>query len=857
MTNKYLLLSSSLTFVLTIVSLSFISEQNEILTRAANGDNIEMVLSPRYNQNEGNVRTESTFSAIHMVFEGGNTNQRAMVYANCTKSGTEYYDISGYKNNGRFEVLLLDGTTTEHMNPFLVDKDGRTYIFGTTNATSMAGSAYYETQLDLKNPANNKNINGWYPNNTVQLNYNYHGIPVNCAAHGASTTHPEFAYYHLNLASHYYQKNYTEWAEGLNLDPADTGFDFANVKLAGFYLNKQCLEEQNSKWDFKVLTFSVRNTTTGERLVLFDARQAVMTSSNTDLWNNRIDEQGNSYVYTYINPGIANNVTTEIGHDFTAMTISQGRPLTSLNNGVFRIEKGSNYGYAWLWAFAKNQERFTTMDLTGFDGTAWHIDNQTGGELRFDWYYVVSGTNYIQNKYFLFPDNGDDAGITNPVTSVIPAGFKGWVYSLFEQNASFQSKLTNVANEPRFVLAINEHNIGKTFVLDAFKIIKNGQSLVAKKHSAANSLGEIDNSAFSGEAKSTLDTLLINAKKAIFQSENPNEIDTLLSNALNSITTKRVEETIALINAIGIVAYDETSRLKIEQARAAYNSLTEVEKIEIADLDYKKLTDAEEEYQRLYDENTLATRVANVKTLIADIGEVTLSEESRLKILAAREAYDDLPESGKAMIEANELQTLIAAESEYERLLNDFIATSEAQPVIDLIADIGEVTLSTASKEKIETARAAYEELSEEAKAKVQEVNYQVLLEAEARYDQLEQAYLEEATAQADAYGVIIKIRSIGYVRFDEESRLKIEAARTAYDHLSVLAKSKVPADDYQILTDAEARYAYLRDHPELEEGAKNNNLLLVLGGTIGGLLVAAGGIFAFIIFKKKRDQRS
>lgn len=857
MTKKYLLLTSSLSFVFAIVSYSFVDKKNDLQARAESGDHIEMVLSPRYNQNEGNIRATSTFSAIHMVFDGGNTNQRAMVYANCTKSGTEYFDISTYKNNGRFEVLLLDGTTTEHMNPFLVDKDGRTYIFGTTNATSMAGSAYYETQLDLKNQANNKNITGWYPNNNTQFNYNYHGIPVNCSSHGALTSNPDFAYYHLNLASNFYQKNYTEWAEGLDLNPSDTGFDFANVKLAGFYLNKQCPEEQNAKWDFKVLTFSVRNTATGERLVLFDASNATMTTSNTDLWNSRVDEQGRSYVYTYINPGIASNVTTEIGHSFTVDTISQGRPLTSLNNGAFRIEKGNNYGSAWLWAFNKNQTRFTSMNLTGFDATAWHLDNQTGVELRFDWYYVVSGTNYLQNRYFLFPDHGDDANMTNPATSVIPAGFKGWVYSLFEQNAGFGANLANVANEPRFVLAINEQNIGKTFVIDAFKIIKNGKSLVTKKNQAAESLGEIDNSAFSSETRTILDNLILNAKKAIFQSEDPGEIDTLLSNALNNISTKRVEETTALIHAIGTVSYDESSRLKITQARAAYDSLSDLEKNQVADADYEILVAAEAEYQRLYDENTLATRVNNVKLLIAAIGEVTLTEESRLKIAAAREAYDDLPDNGKEMITVEELQILIAAENEYQRLLNDFIATSDAQPVIDLIADIGEVTLSPASKEKIEAAREAYEELNDAAKAKVQAANYQVLLDAEARYNELEQAHLIDATAQADAYGVIIKIRSIGYVRYDEESRLKIEAARTAYDALSDLAKSKVPADDYQILTDAEAQYAYLRDHPETGQENKDHTLIFVLLGSIGGLLLFGGGVFAAITLKKKCGQRS
>ncbi|MGI6714182.1 MAG: hypothetical protein ACOX3K_03990 [Bacilli bacterium] len=476
MKKKIIFKTSLFAFLLLLPAASALAHQTAPakVVKAANGDVVDFVLSPR-DMAEGTLNVQSKFSAVHTNFNLGNTNQRAMVYMNAIKSGTEYIDISSYASAGRLEVLVYEGTTTEHINPFLVDKDGRTYIFGSTDAISMAGSAYYETKLDSRTPANNKNPSGWAMNNKSQLNYNWHGVPINHTAHSA--TAPEFVYYHLNLANRNYRSGYTEWAEGLGLAPVGNDFDFANVKLAGFYMNKQGVEETSVNWDIKVLNVSVRSTSTGARTVLFDARNAVTTTSNATLWNDRVDADGNSYVFTWINPGLVGCVTTEVGHEFVGATQSQNRPSDELNNGEITIKKGSG-GFAWLWAFAKEYDRFVSIgDCTGFDATAWHINNTTGAQLKFDWYYVTGG-NHLLNKMWLYPDADSLVqNVNNPVTSIIPAGFKGWVYSLFEQNATFVGKLNNLLNESRFVLDINDANHNKTFTLSSFRLIKNGAAL--------------------------------------------------------------------------------------------------------------------------------------------------------------------------------------------------------------------------------------------------------------------------------------------------------------------------------------------------------------------------------------------
>ena len=170
----------------------------------------------------------TTFSAVHTTYAGGATNCRAMVYMNATKSGDEYIDVSSVLSaNGRVEILVLDGSTNEHLTPFLVDKDGRTYVFGSSDGSTIAGSAYYERVLDIKTTSNNKTSslsNTWSMNNNTQYSLSWHGFPVNMAAHSA--TRQEFVYYHLNINTKNYRSGYTEWASGLGISPSGDSFDF-------------------------------------------------------------------------------------------------------------------------------------------------------------------------------------------------------------------------------------------------------------------------------------------------------------------------------------------------------------------------------------------------------------------------------------------------------------------------------------------------------------------------------------------------------------------------------------------------------------------------------------------------------
>ena len=152
-----------------------------------------------------------------------------------------------------------------------------------------------------------------------------------------------------------------------------------------------------------------------------------------------------------------------------------------------------------------------------------------------------------------------------------------------------------------------------------------------------------------------------------------------------------------------------------------------------------------------------------------------------------------------------------------------------ADAVDKKIAAIGEVTLD--SKDAIEGARAAYDALSDEEKARVTKAD--ILTAAEAKLAQLE----KEAADKAAAKAVDEKIAAIGEVTKD--SKGAIEAARSAYNALTADQKSLVAkADD---LVAAEEAYAYITaklPFTDLKDGAwyMENVRYAYLNGIIVGM---------------------
>ena len=122
-----------------------------------------------------------------------------------------------------------------------------------------------------------------------------------------------------------------------------------------------------------------------------------------------------------------------------------------------------------------------------------------------------------------------------------------------------------------------------------------------------------------------------------------------------------------------------------------------------------------------------------VDDLIDAIGDVTLTDDCKAKIDAARKAYDALTDVQKALV--SKLDILTDAEAKLAQLKKEAADKAAVDDVIAKIDAIGKVKLDKDSKAKITAARAAYDALDDELKAQV--TNYNTLLAAEKRYQQL------------------------------------------------------------------------------------------------------------------------
>lgn len=117
------------------------------------------------------------------------------------------------------------------------------------------------------------------------------------------------------------------------------------------------------------------------------------------------------------------------------------------------------------------------------------------------------------------------------------------------------------------------------------------------------------------------------------------------------------------INAIGKVTLN--SGKKIEEARAAYEALSDEEKKQVESAALRFLKNAEETYQELVDADN-QEKANVVKDKIDAIGEVTLESADAIK--AARSAYEALTADQKTALGKDSLKKLTDAEKAYKEL---------------------------------------------------------------------------------------------------------------------------------------------------------------------------------------------
>ena len=256
-------------------------------------------------------------------------------------------------------------------------------------------------------------------------------------------------------------------------------------------------------------------------------------------------------------------------------------------------------------------------------------------------------------------------------------------------------------------------------------------------------------------------------------------LDAAINKAKEDVAT--VDDVKSKIDAIGEVAFNDESKAKIDAARAAYDALIEKYKVHVSN--YETLTNAEARYTELTSDNSSAAVVIDA---INSIGEVTLDSKSKLD--EVRFSYNSLTESQQALV--TNYETLTNAEATYSKIRAD---KDIAITVEKSISEIGEVLYNDEIKAKIDASRAAFDALTDDQKALVD--NYETLTNAEARYAEL----TNDHNIASETMEMINEIGEVNY-----EAKERIDAAYTKFNELTDAQKALV--SNFNVLTEAKTK---------------------------------------------------
>ena len=274
----------------------------------------------------------------------------------------------------------------------------------------------------------------------------------------------------------------------------------------------------------------------------------------------------------------------------------------------------------------------------------------------------------------------------------------------------------------------------------------------------------------------------------------PAAIKTQLENAETALKTaqekqadkeaaERVEALITALPATVTVSDKE----QIGSARAAYDGLTSAQKALVPATIKTQLENAEAALKTAQEKKADKEAVDKVEALIKALpAVVTVSDWE--KIILARAAFDALTSTQKALVPAAIKTKLTNAEAVLQEALESQTDAESAERVSALIKALP-TTVAVSDKENIETARAAYNALTNAQKALVPAAIKTKLENAEAalktaQEKQKDQQAADRVVALIDALPAMITV----------ESKNVIEAARKAYDDLTISQKKLIPA---------------------------------------------------------------
>ena len=273
------------------------------------------------------------------------------------------------------------------------------------------------------------------------------------------------------------------------------------------------------------------------------------------------------------------------------------------------------------------------------------------------------------------------------------------------------------------------------------------------------------------------------------------------------------KKVIALIDALNreltIDDKDEVLKANNEFDKLTANAKYLVTNLDVLERALIKLSELEKELEIISKNEALAKDMMNK---ISELDK-TITLEDKSSVEKVREAYDKLSSDVKKLVtNLNILEKAEAQIAAVDTKINNAIALISAIPQ----------DLELKDKAAVETARVAYDDLSEEEKKSVSNFHVSILKRAEARIAELvkEQDRVEgEKLTQA-----IEELKLLDDISLDNEEI--VSRARAAYDALSEEAKASVSEDVLKVLTDAEEKITALTNEKNAKEFTNKVNSL-------------------------------
>ncbi len=310
-----------------------------------------------------------------------------------------------------------------------------------------------------------------------------------------------------------------------------------------------------------------------------------------------------------------------------------------------------------------------------------------------------------------------------------------------------------------------------------------------------------------------------------------------------------IDTVVEKIKAIGEVSYSAGCKDRIDAARDAYDALTDDQKAIFKVGDLSILTKAEKDYEAAKAAAEQQAQQAAFKALDDLIEAIALIDDwdaKKVLIDKAKEEYGKLTDAQKAQA-TDRLAAINAAEESYKQA----VAQANQAIIDDVVAKIdaiGEVAYTPECKIKIDTAKYAFNQLTDEQKSKIAAEKTDLLAAAENTYNELKAASDAQKTedeknqARADEVSAFITqiTQGIDADNLTNEDKQKIVMAQAAYEELTDAQKELVSAQMKETLNNLIAKK---QQSDALAEAAKKEAEGKAAASVVTALIEAIGTV--------------